>query len=174
MPDTHRFFGYGSLVNRATQTYPNAQPAALAGWRRVWRRTTLREVAFLSVRPDPGCQIEGLVADVPGGDWAALDQRETGYAKHSVVTSAGAVQVYAVAPEKLAPDQQVTVLLSYLDVVVQGFLKEFGEAGVARFFETTEGWGGVQDDRDAPLYPRAQVLSTQERGLVDHWLARVV
>jgi len=46
------FFGYGSLVNRATHSFNNAQPAQLTGWRRVWRHTDLRPVAFLSVQRD--------------------------------------------------------------------------------------------------------------------------
>ena len=54
---TPSFFGYGSLVNRATHDYPGAQPAQLHGWRRVWVRTDLRDVVFLSVRPDPGTTI---------------------------------------------------------------------------------------------------------------------
>ena len=56
------FFGYGSLVNRATHDYPAATPAQLRGWRRTWVRTDIRDVVFLSVRPDPGSVIDGLVA----------------------------------------------------------------------------------------------------------------
>jgi hypothetical protein len=52
--------------------------------------------------------------------------------------------------------------------VAQGFLREFGEAGVARFFETTQGWeAGIRNDRAAPLYPRAQVMTDRERALVN-------
>ncbi len=35
------FFGYGSLVNRLTHDH-RAEPAARRGWRRAWRRTSLR------------------------------------------------------------------------------------------------------------------------------------
>ena len=48
------FFGYGSLVNRATHSYPQAQRARLHNWRRVWVRTAMREVVFLSIHPAPG------------------------------------------------------------------------------------------------------------------------
>jgi len=75
------FFGYGSLVNRATHRYPLAQTATLNGWRRVWVRTGLRDVVFLSIHPAEGHSIDGLIATVPGADWAALDQREHGYAR---------------------------------------------------------------------------------------------
>lgn len=170
----HRFFGYGSLVNRDTHDYPFAQPAILHGWRRTWQRTTLRDVAFLSVVPDASAKIDGLVAHVPGGDWAALDARERAYDKHPVETTLGGVHVYAVAEEHLTEDEDILILLSYLDVVVQGFLREYGEAGVERFFETTAGWQAkIRDDRSAPIYSRARVLSASETALVDRWLARV-
>ena len=41
------------------------------------------------------------------------------------------------------PQPKTPILLSYLDVVVQGYLAEFGEAGVARFFASTDGWGAT-------------------------------
>jgi hypothetical protein len=167
------FFGYGSLVNRATHAYPGAQPAHLQGWRRVWVQTSQRELAFLSVRPDPDCTIAGLVAHVPAGDWAALDLREYAYARHPVpALVAGAslpVQVYAV-PQDRSDAVQAThpILLSYLDTVVQGFLREFGPEGADGFFATTEGWAApILNDRDAPRYPRAQTLSRADRATVD-------
>ncbi len=168
---TARFFGYGSLVNRATHAYPGAQPASLAGWRRVWVHVAVRPVAFLSVEPAPGVTIAGLVADVPGADWAALDAREFAYARHPVMaaTGAGAVpaQVYAV-PQGQPPSQRHPILLSYLDAVVQGFLREYGPAGAEAFFATTQGWDApVLDDRATPRYPRAQALTPADRATVD-------
>ena len=172
-----RFFGYGSLVNRATHDYPGSQPARLAGWRRVWVHTPARPVAFLSVEPAPETTIAGLVADVPGGDWAALDAREFAYARHAVVARglSGPIpaQVYAV-PQGQAPTAVHPILLSYLDAVVQGFLREWGAEGAAGFFATTAGWQApVLDDRATPRYPRAQRLSPAERAAVDEGLARV-
>ena len=57
--------------------------------------------------------------------------------------------------------------MSYLDTVVQGFLREFGAAGVECFFATTGGWCPLLDDRDAPRYPRSQKTTAAERRLVD-------
>ena len=175
---TPSFFGYGSLVNRATHDYPAARPAQLIGWRRTWVRTDLRDVVFLSVRPDPGTTIDGLVAQVPNADWHALDLRETGYdripADGQVSVETGPIAVYHVPEARQRRAGDHAILLSYLDVVVQGFLREFGEAGVEAFFATTDGWDTpVRDDRAAPLYPRAQVLSAQERALTDRLLAQV-
>ncbi len=178
MTDPH-FFGYGSLVNRRTHVYDSAHRATLSGWRRVWRPTGLRPAAFLTARPVAGGRIDGLIAAVPNGDWAALDLRESGYDRLPAeevdhpLDPAPPIAVYAI-PERDDDGSDAPILLSYLDVVVQGFLREFGEDGVARFFETTDNWRlPVADDRAAPLYPRAQDLSAAETRLVDRWLAQV-
>ncbi len=171
------FFGYGSLVNLGTYDYAHPRPASLQGWRRIWQRTNLREVAYLSVVPDPTATIQGVVAQVPNANWAALDQREAAYQRHDVSAAMGQGQtaVYQVKPAHLAPQGQHPILLSYLDVVVQGYLHVFGEAGVGHFFETTAGWGTpIQNDRDDPIYPRHQRLTSDERALVDDHLAAVM
>ena len=173
-----QFFGYGSLVNRATHRYDDTRPARLDGWRRVWVHTRLRPLAFLSVEPSDGA-IDGLVVEVPGADWAALDAREAAYDRHPIRTVLHAcgsdteAQVYAVSASHAAPaDVRHPVRLSYIDVVVQGYLDVFGEAGAERFFDTTAGWDApVLDDRAAPLYARHQSLSAWQRGFVDAQLS---
>jgi hypothetical protein len=176
------FFGYGSLVNRRTHDYAQAQTARVSGWRRAWRRSPLRERSFLTVVP--GCEdyVDGLIAAVPGADWDALDAREHAYARHDVSHAVEheaerelEVAIYAI-PEGAheAPTEENPVVLSYIDVVVQGFLKEFGDDGVAHFFETTEGWNmPVINDRAAPIYARHQRLTSAERALVDEALGRL-
>lgn len=177
------FFGYGSLVNRATHAFEDAHCAQLTGWRRAWRHTNLRPVAFLTAVPaTPDSVIDGLVAHVPGDDWAALDDREHAYDRNPVtdhvrhdVGRPVHVQVYAIPQGKHGvPDRAHPVLLSYIDVVVQGYLREFGAAGVQRFFDTTDGWEApIMDDRAAPIYGRHQRLSPEERLLVDDHLRAV-
>ncbi|WP_339106634.1 gamma-glutamylcyclotransferase family protein [Roseovarius rhodophyticola] len=139
------FFGYGSLVNTATHSFAEAHPAQLKGWRRMWRKTTMRQAAYLTVVPDSEAEIDGLIAEVPHGDWEALDERERAYARvdaaHQVshpLPAMPAIVVYAIEDGRHGtPDRQSPVLLSYIDVVVQGYLHNFGEAGVQRFFDTT-------------------------------------
>ncbi|WP_321186409.1 gamma-glutamylcyclotransferase family protein [Aliiruegeria sabulilitoris] len=172
-----QFFGYGSLVNRATHDYPGTRPARLDGWRRVWVHTNLRPVAYLSVERAE-CSIDGLVAEVPGADWAALDERERAYDRHPVETvlhacgSDARAQVYAVPASHAAPpDVTHPVLLSYIDTVVQGFLNVFGTGGAERFFATTAGWTApILNDRAAPRYPRHQPVTDWQRGFVDSHL----
>lgn len=182
MTDDPFFFGYGSLVNRATHSYSNAYTAKVSGWRRAWRHTKLRKVAYLTAVPAHGETIDGLIAAVPGHDWAALDERERAYKRHPVPEGLAhaaphdvAVQIYAVAPEHSdAPTARHPILLSYLDVVVQGYLKEFGTEGAERFFHTTDGWDApILNDRKAPIYPRAQKLSGDEQDFVDQQLSRL-
>jgi len=175
------FFGYGSLVNLATHTYDAPRPAVLHGWRRVWRRTTLRKAAYLSVMPCAETMLHGMVAHVPRADWSALDKREAAYQRHDVSDTirhdgpAAPTAVYQVRPEHVADDNDHPILLSYVDVVVQGYLRMHGPKGVAHFFETTTGWETpILNDRADPIYPRHQVLSAEERALVDHHLAAVV
>ncbi len=199
-PGTQRIFGYGSLVNGATHAYRQAHRARLQGWIRFWQHTTRREVAFLNVRPcaEPGAAIDGLVLEVPARA-PELDARERAYSRQPVSptplpappggaqgpeggppAAAEKALIFAIPPE--ASDARnaaggaapACLLLSYIDVVVQGYLREFGEAGVQRFFESTRGWQApLIDDRAAPRYPRAQDLSRAERALVDHWLRRI-
>lgn len=168
------FFGYGSLVNRATHTYLNPRPATVTGWRRMWRHTSLRPVAYLTVMPCPGGRLDGMLADVPGRDWAALDLREAAYIRSPAETGRSA-QIYHI-PEghHAAPTQTHPILLSYVDTVVQGYLATFGQGGVARFFDTTDGWNApILNDRAAPSYPRATVLTGAERAMVDRLLISV-
>ena len=140
------FFGYGSLVNRDTHTYAAADRARLEGWRRKWVYTQARGLAFLSVVPDAATAIDGLIAEVPNADWAALDAREHGYAR---IASGSSVR----------HPRAAETLISHYSV-----LREF--------FATTDGWETpILNDRAAPQYPRAKLLSAQETALVDQHLA---
>jgi hypothetical protein len=181
MSDPH-FFGYGSLVNTATHIYPNAQKATLSGWQRAWVRTDHYDTVLLTAVPaHPTSQIQGLIAAVPNADWVALDAREMGYQRipsEGKVDHAGDATThiahYAVAQDSWRSEGSQVILLSYLDVVVQGYLQQFGVDGVAAFFDTTVGWDTpILNDRAAPRYPRSQVLSVDETALVDHHLGRV-
>ena len=168
----HRFFGYGSLVNRRTHLYPGGRRLTVRGWRRAWRHTAFHHAPFLTAVPDPDSEIDGLAAEVPGGDWKALDARETGYLRQALPEGPSIYHI----PDGLHPEPEapLPILLSYLDVVVQGYLTEYGEAGVARFFETTDGWDSpIRNDRATPVYPRAQTLTERETALVDDWLSRM-
>jgi len=186
-------FGYGSLVNRATHACAPARQATITGWRRAWVHTAHRTGPFLTAVPSPGDRIEGLIAAIPGGDWAALDLREAGYDR--LPTPEAGVMIYAVPAQALRPQPapfappdgsrtpepgpnhlrdpaqasgQDPILLSYVDVVFQGYLREYGPAGLERFVATTDGWHvPILNDRAAPRYPRHQRLTPDELARTD-------
>ncbi len=168
--NAHQFFGFGSLVNLGTHEFGGVC-ASLRGWRRIWVKTTLRDVAFLSVERSPGARLDGILSAVPGGDWDALDKREYAYARVDAtadIPGAMDAAVYQVDRQFEDHHTQGHILLSYLDVVVQGYLAQFGEDGVRDFFATTDGWDrAILDDRASPVYPRHQQLARKERALVD-------
>jgi hypothetical protein len=171
------FFGYGSLVNRETHAFPRIARARVRGWARTWKRTRLRQVAFLTAVEAPGIEIEGLIAAVPGSDWTALDAREYAYDRlpvaeidHEHGPRPLDIQIYRTKPEHDTDASEAhPILLSYLDTVIQGYLREFGEAGARRFFDTTHGWedAPVFDDRAEPIYTRATKTTFEERNFVD-------
>ncbi|MEM6637549.1 MAG: gamma-glutamylcyclotransferase family protein [Pseudomonadota bacterium] len=171
------FFGYGSLVNRRTHDYPRVHAASVRGWRRRWMHASTRPLAYLTAYEAPGGRIDGVIAEVPGGDWSALDVRERAYGRHEVPEShrdhdgirPATVEIYAVPPSSAAgAETRHPILLSYIDVVIQGFMAEFGEDGAANFFATTDGWDApVLNDRAAPIYRRHQRLSPSETAFVD-------
>ncbi|MEO0487537.1 MAG: gamma-glutamylcyclotransferase [Pseudomonadota bacterium] len=162
-----RVFGYGSLVNRRTQDF-GGDRVVLRGWRRVWVTTAARPAAFLSAEPWEG-EIEGLAFDVPDADWPELLKREAQYE----ALPAGDALVFSV-PEANQTDGEAPILRSYLDVVLQGYLAEFGADALPRFMATTASWErGIYDDRADPIYPRAQVLTAEETALFDQVLAEL-
>ncbi len=184
LPTAPWFFGYGSLVNLRTHSYPNARPARLQGWRRVWRHTNLRPRPFLTIELCRSVSIDGVIATVPNADWAALDQREAVYDRHLLdepplitndALNVDTVSTYVIPVDKYPiPAEEHPILLSYLDVCAQGYWNLFGKKGAVAFFETTVGWPSlVQDDRAAPIYPRAQKLTPPQRDLVDDQLRQL-
>lgn len=170
------FFGYGSLVNAATHDYQNTRPATLRGWRRQWVQSATRNLAFLSVKPDPLSQISGLIADIGDIGWDILDEREAAYDRKILDTEGfKGITVYQAKPSAMAPmGGGKPVLLSYLDCVVQGFHTVYGPDGVRDFFRTTTGWDTpILNDRAAPIYPRAQILSAAQTKLTDDNIAMI-
>lgn len=170
------FFGYGSLVNTSSHDFHNISNARLVGWRRVWQRTNLRDFSFLSVHRSDNFSIDGVIALVPDGNWRKLDEREAGYDRiigsemieHTSLKS-DSISFYRIPDHKFCSVEKCPILLSYLDVVLMGFLQRFGKRGFSNFFETTDGWDcGVFNDRHNPRYPRAQEYENDFYSSVDN------
>lgn len=178
------YFGYGSLVNRATHRTRifGAAKASVRGWRRHWQgRPDPSEegLSFLSVKPESDTyhELPGLLVFDHIGNLEALDRRELGYDRRVVARDAiafpndfefdGPVFIY----EARAPARQGAyhaILQSYLDAVLQGYLREYGKDYVRRFVVDTHAFDTpVIRDRHAPRYPRHVVLEEDERDFID-------
>lgn len=182
------YFGYGSLVNRATlrTSYVDIMPARLLGYRRCWRpRPDMPgfPAALLTVVPDAGSISDGVLVIDHAENLAAVDAREARYLRKAVSRSQlemeerfpGDVSVFLYQADQTLPlhGQPPAILRSYLDAVMQGFLAMHGEDGLQRFVDGTDGFDlPIHEDRDLPVYPRAVALSAAERILFDRVLAR--
>lgn len=77
--------------------------------------------------------------------------------------------LYVSKPDHVGPGTEAfPIYRSYIDTVMQGYLRSFGADGLARFVDTTDGWDGViVDDRAVPHYPRATRLSAAEQATIE-------
>lgn len=175
------YFGYGSLVNRATlrTKFLGIRRASVTGWRRFWMPRLAPEAALLSVRPEEAFTTQGVVVYDHADHLPAVDEREAGYVRRVVMPGHVAIEtapasdvplfIYEASPTTPdAADVGAFILQSYLDAVLQGFLSLYGEAGVRRFVAETEGFETtILGDRATPRYPRSVVLSAGEADLFD-------
>ena len=186
-------FGYGSLVNDQTRHPRESRTidCRLKGFRREWRAVTTREGpghCALSIRPDAGSEIDGVLVVEPTRKLPALDKREAQYDRLALQRtqltllrsdplhaqlSKRAIVYRAKRVFREWGSDRAPMMQSYVDVVMKGFLLRFGEAGLRRFMDTTDGWDQVPilADRKKPLYPRAVRLTGEEREFF-HDLAR--
>ncbi|WP_404932991.1 gamma-glutamylcyclotransferase family protein [Nitratireductor sp. L15S-10] len=180
------YFGYGSLVNRDTHRTGilDAQPARLKGWRRQWvRRDAGSSRALLSVRRDSCSTIDGLLVIDRAENLAAVDLREERYRR--VRLDAAELELSADLPSDCPlyvyeasaalGNVRLEIIQSYLDAVLQGFLREHGRAGVERFVRDTDGFdAAVIADRKTPTYPRAVTLEAEEEAFFDALLMQKI
>ncbi|WP_110030888.1 gamma-glutamylcyclotransferase family protein [Hoeflea marina] len=183
------YFGYGSLVNRATlrTEIVAAWPARLKGWRRYWRAQP--DIGSTGVEDGPdgprpslltagraqGAAIDGLLVFDRRLNLGAVDAREAHYHRREIAAEdlqlapglalpGCPLYVYEARAELPELPGGHAILGSYLDAVLQGFHREFGPDGVRRFIaETDEFHTPIHDDRHEPRYPRNVILSDEER-----------
>lgn len=173
------YFGYGSLVNRDTRPEDEiAVNARLSGWRRVWEHRVVsshqrRGCTSLSVVPDSDCGIDGVLVTIPLDKLPELDSRESGYERLAISVEAfsleeelsiDTVYLYRSLPvNRCFADEEHPILLSYIDVVMAGYEKRFGETGLSALLHSTTGWHrSVFDDRKNPHYPRHVQLAPEQ------------
>ncbi len=192
MPNTHiAYFGYGSLVNRATHRTDiiGYSKVTLKGWRREWLarpNNSFGKVVLLSVKRCENSEIDGLVVIDHARNQASLDERESNYDRHIVAESSitehnstigdintirakEKTSIYVAIPFPQPEEyEQYRILRSYLDAVMQGYLNKFGQEGVARFVNSTDNFEiGVREDRKDPRYPRSVATTQKEQSLFE-------
>lgn len=137
--------------------------------------------ALLSAHPAAGRAIDGLLVLDFAENMPAVDLREIHYhrrdislgdlefaAAHSeaadLIAQLGInLHVYEARHELPAIVSEPLILRSYLDAVMAGFLREFGEDGVTRFVSETDDFHtSLHEDRHAPSYPRSVTISDAE------------
>jgi len=196
MTESVYYFGYGSLVNRATR-HPD-EPSirvTLQGWTRQWAHRAVRPwqqqgqsgqgVTALTVAQIPGAAIDGVLVPIAVHDLPQLDVREVGYGRLEIPLSD--FSIHDDAPDLSADsriimyqssnrqwaDEQQPLIISYIHCVMRGYEQQFGAAGLQRFMRTTAGWHlPLLDDRDVPVYPRAVDLESSVMQSLDVQLSR--
>lgn len=185
------YIGYGSLVNRETlrTDYVHAQPVRLHGWRRCWRPRmqgdpipSRTQTSLLSARQVPDSVIDGLLVFDKLSNLPAVDEREATYDRITVPIERMevlggpipdcVVYVYKARTNTAQDDPEHPILQSYLDAVLQGYLREFGTQGVHDFIASTDGFErDIHIDRHDPIYTRPVTLEDHERHMFDSLLA---
>lgn len=191
--DTIYYFGYGSLVNRATR--PPAEPAwnaRLHGWHREWTHRVRAGAdragcTSLSVRPSAsGAQptatcIDGVIVALARSALPGLDARESGYERLALprdafdvmeaVPAMDTVYLYRSLDARVADDDH-PILRSYVDCVLSGYQERFGDDSLEEFLASTEAWSAcILDDRTAARYPRAVSVTPAQTQRFDALLA---
>lgn len=170
MQPSDYIFGYGSLINTASRNSSVAIPipaipvrvSAQFGFARVWNDRAPSGFTALGLRKAdssmPATTINGVLFPVVGGDIAAYDKREEGYARIEISRSniealswqglpkEGRIWVYIPVRSGSEPgvglplpNGRYPLLQSYIDVVVEGAL-EYGEEYAKELIATTKGW----------------------------------
>lgn len=183
------YFGYGSLVNRKTlrTTYVDAVRGELKGFRREWNirgETPHGPVCALTASRDPDMSIQGLLVVDLAENLGQVDEREARYDRMRLSDmdldleadiDVSELYVYQAKSTFVGlQDPKFPIWQSYVDAVMQGYMTEFGEAGLQRFVSQTRGWEqAILADRDAPHYPRAVELSVSEQRLFDDLIREI-
>ncbi|HYM01094.1 MAG TPA: gamma-glutamylcyclotransferase family protein, partial [Blastocatellia bacterium] len=157
-----------------------ATPASLQGWSRDWSHRisiTNGKLCALSVTPDPGCCIEGVVLSLGENELIEMDRREIGYERVPVTVqtlgpgtgSSLDCAAYVGLPAFHGPATvEYPIWRSYLDCVMAGYIELGGPEAAERFVTSTRGWPApILNDRRSPKYPRAVRLTQKMQEIVD-------
>lgn len=174
----HYIFGYGSLINYHSRQRTGATgesfPVKIYGLERNWGFRVdedLKTTALAVQKASGDCWVNGTVFMVDENALSEFDAREEGYERIELGWDAvellsprgsvgGRLWVYVNQVPEL-PTEEFPIYQSYLDVVMAGCL-EYGEVFARDFLNSTIGWQCILDDREEPLYLRAERMLDYE------------
>lgn len=164
-------FGYGSLIDSdcRQRTFPGEQAyaARLHGYQRYWSGIKgSQDSSAVVISPQAKASVNGVLIPFDEAFLTQLDQREAGYER--VLLKAEQVELLSELPKPAAkiyvyvaheywhPQSNSPILQSYLDVCLRGCLA-ISEQYAREFLLSTNYWvNHWVDDRQQPLYPRAE------------------
>jgi len=175
-------FAYGSLVGRRSRDFiAEATPATLEGWNRSWShgiRTKRGNVCALTVVSKPQSMLRGVVLQCDKATLRTLDKREDGYSRKevNVVLDTGHRSrswLYVGRRDRRVDGEDgYSIWMSYLLVVLAGYLELGGPRALQDFYGTTVGWNmPVEHDEREPKYTRAFRLKPGERAQIRRFLS---
>lgn len=175
-------FGYGSLVNSATlPAGVGLQRGSITGWVRQWRNPRIVStgtICGLTVARRHGIVLQGAVfqADSELETSLSIREGEDELVREGVTLldsgSTLTADLFVTPTSKLVwANDDCPICVSYLDCILQGFLRLYDRLGVENFLDSSEGWHlPLCHDREEPRYPRAIMLDPSERALIDDCL----
>jgi hypothetical protein len=186
--------GFGSLLSddsrrRFSDINCQAIPVVISGWRRAWMTRSLDEQqTHLSALVDEGASFNAALLPIEQIS-PQLIRREQDYEFVKVDSRQLSVAVnqplldfsYELANKNLwicqtkkseSASPNYPICQTYLDTCLAGCL-EIGMRGFClEFLQSTAGWdAGWINDRLAPRYPRAAIISHETQHLIDEMLA---
>jgi glutathione-specific gamma-glutamylcyclotransferase len=179
------YFGYGSLVNELTWTRKYEMiTAEIHNWIREWKHcvdTPWGRVCALTVSREAKSAVQGAFILCDLAELKEVDEREIGYervelSRDDVVSPALTLPdrlfVYRSTPPAFrSGDAMYPLWMSYIEVVLVGYWRVFGETGIDHFINSTRGWDTpILDDRAQPLYPRFVQLQADDRNFIEQKL----
>lgn len=160
-------FGYGSLIctdsRKRTGETGDAIPVTALDILRSWSvPVEASKTTAVGAIESTGSQCNGVIFPVSDDNLLKFDLREVGYdrillpAERFTVTSCipphAKIWTY-VGHTIQAPTSDMPIAQTYLDVIINGCM-HYGSEYVEAFFENTQHWSHLVDDRHAPIYKR--------------------
>jgi len=180
------YFGYGSLVNEFTWPRPyQKEPGKIQNWRREWKHcvdASFGRICALTVSHASNSRIQGVFIRCAYSELKEVDDREIGYERVELPFGDVVAATNPLPPRLFlyqstsecyrAGNRDYPIWLSYIEVVMDGYLQMFGETGLDQFISDTAGWAApILDDREFPKYPRARQLPIERRRLFEQRLS---